>query len=195
MQIDHNILIAYGGVSRKVSKGSFIFIEGDAPRFFFQLVEGEVKVFSTNIEGKEFIQGVFTGGSSFGEPPLFESKCYPSTAQAITDSVIVKISKDKFINILQDYPSVALNLLHTFAERLYNKATSVQVLIGRTPEEKILGFFNKIRVIESNEKVQIPYTRQEIADFTNLRVETVIRALLKMHEEEKVLIKDHKVFY
>lgn len=194
MQIDHNILIAYGGVSKRVSKGSFIFMEGDTPRFFFQLVEGEVKMFSTNIEGKEFIQGVFTGGNSFGEPPLLASKCYPSTAQASADSVIVKISKDKFINILQDYPSTALSLLQTFAKRLYNKATSTKILIGRTPEEKILGFFNKVRSTDCNEKILIPYTRQEIADYTNLRVETVIRALLKMHEEGKVFIKDHKVY-
>ena len=195
MQIDYNILIAYGGVSKKVSKGAFIFMEGDSPRFFFQLVEGEVKVFSTNIEGKEFIQGVFTAGSSFGEPPLFESKCYPSTAQASADSVIVKISKDKLINILQDYPDIALNLLQTFAHRLYHKASSVQILISRTPEEKILGFFNKTKTADCNEKILIPYTRQEIADFTSLRVETVIRALLRMHEEGKVSIKDHKVYY
>lgn len=195
MQIDHNILIAYGGVSKKVSKGSFIFMEGDTPRFFFQLVEGEIKVFSTNIEGKEFIQGIFTEGNSFGEPPLFEAKCYPSTAQASTDSVIVKISKEKLLNILQDYPGVALNLLQTFAKRLYHKATSTQILISRTPEEKILGFFNKTKMGDCDGKILIPYTRQEIADFTSLRVETVIRALLKMHEEGKVLIKDHKVYY
>jgi len=81
MQIDHNILIAYGGVSKKVPKGSFLLWKG-YPKIFFQLVEGEVKMFSTNVEGKEFIQGIFTKGNSFGEPPLFEAKCYPGTAQA-----------------------------------------------------------------------------------------------------------------
>ena len=41
----------------------------------------------------------------------------------------------------------------------------------------------------------VPFTRQEIANFTGLRVETVIRALGKMHVEKKIEIKNHKIYY
>jgi CRP-like cAMP-binding protein len=46
-----------------------------------------------------------------------------------------------------------------------------------------------------NEKELIPFTRQEIANFTGLRVETVIRALSKMSKCKKVDIINHKIYY
>ncbi len=195
MQIDHNILITYGGTARKVAKGEFIFYEGATPHFFYQVIEGEIKLFSTNSEGKELIQGIFKAGQSFGEPPLLLGRCYPSTAQASTASVIVKIGKERLINILKDYHDVADALLHTFAERIYQKATSAQMWISPTPEEKIFHFLKNLRSSSGQDLQHIPYTRQQIADFTGLRVETVIRTLTRMDKEGKVKIIDHKLYY
>ncbi|WP_369791989.1 helix-turn-helix domain-containing protein [Sediminibacterium sp. C3] len=41
----------------------------------------------------------------------------------------------------------------------------------------------------------MPFTRQQLADFTGLRVETVIRTLSKLSERNKVKIIDHKLYY
>lgn len=196
MQIDYNILIAYGGFARKFEKGSIIFHEGCDPYFFYQVVEGEVKLYSSNAEGRELIQGIFKAGESFGEPPLMLGKKYPSTAQAVTASVIVKISLEKFSAILKDYPDIASRLLFCFAERIYNKSTAAQIWISQTPEEKIVHFLNKLKEINKNGcRNLVPYTRQQIADCTGLRVETVIRTLVRMKKEDKVSIVDRKVYY
>jgi len=194
MPIDYDILIAYGGTVKKYSKGSVIFLGGDIPYFFYQIEEGEVKVFSASTEGKELIQGIFKSGESFGEPPLLLNKCYPTTAMANCDSIIVRISKEKLLNILKDYPDIANRMLFIFAERIYKKICFVQTLISHTPEQKILAFFKEIKG-NCKEKIMINYTRQQIADFTGMRVETVIRTLIKMNEEKKVDIINHKVFY
>lgn len=196
MQIDYNILIAYGGIVRRIDKGAFIFHEGAMPHFYYQVVKGEIQLFSTNTEGKGLIQGVFNAGQSFGEPPLLLDKCYPSTAQAMTNSVIIKITRDKLLQILKDYPEMINNLLYTFAGRLYHKATSVQMWIGPKPEDKIACFLNRFkRQMGCSKPEVIPYTRQQIADFTGLRVETVIRTLMRMHKNGKVKIIDHKLYY
>lgn len=196
MQIDHNILITYGGVSKKFEKGEIIFWEGTLPHFFYQIVEGEVKLFSTNTDGKELIQGIFKNGNSFGEPPLLLDRHYPSTAQTITPAVIIRIGKERLLDILKDYPEVGAQLLFSLAERLYNKASAVQVWVSHTPEEKIIQFLNNYkRANNTTEKILIPYTRQQIACFTGLRVETVIRTLIRMSKEEKVEITNHKLFY
>jgi CRP-like cAMP-binding protein len=47
----------------------------------------------------------------------------------------------------------------------------------------------------TDEKIHIAFTRQEIANFTGLRVETVIRTLKKMEEENKVTIDHRKLYY
>lgn len=82
----------------------------------------------------------------------------------------------------------------TLAERVYKKANALRLLISHTPEEKILTFFREIKG-ENKEKALVDYTRQQIADFTGLRVETVIRTLIKMYEKGKVDMINHKVYY
>ncbi len=196
MQIDYDILLAYGGIARKFNKGAVIFWEGSTPNFFYQILEGEVKIFSTNPEGKYLIQGIFKSGDSFGEPPLFLKKSYPSTAQANTKCVIMRIARERFLNILEDYPEVSAGLLLKFAERLYQKASSAQIWVNHTPEEKILRFLQNAKGdIGAGEKRLVPYTRQQIADFTGLRVETVIRTLIRMSKKGKVSIVNHRVYY
>jgi CRP-like cAMP-binding protein len=98
--------------------------------------------------------------------------------------------------VLDDYPAIAKAMLTIFAYRIYDKAATAQILISHTPEEKIAGFLKKIKEAAKAEgPYLIPYTRQQIADFTGLRVETVIRALIKLEKEKKLQIIHHKVYY
>jgi CRP/FNR family transcriptional regulator len=196
MMIDYNVLITYGGVSKKVSKGEMIFEEGASPRFFYQIIRGEVKLFSTNSEGKILMQGIFQEGQSFGESSLLLDKQYPTTAQATQSGVIVRISKENVLNLLRDFPEVAFGLLQNFAEKIYDRASAVQIWVSHSPEEKIQLFLNKHKSIETTtEQKIVPFTRQQIADFTGLRVETVIRTLKKMARNGTVKIVNHKLFY
>lgn len=196
MQIHPDILVAYGGFKKRYPKGSFIFNEGDSPHFYYQVVDGLVKVYSTNTEGKDLIQGMFKAGESFGEPPLFVNKPYPSTAQASSDCIVIKITKEKLLSLLNDYPEMVKSLLFTFADRIYAKSTSAQIYLGHTPEEKILMFFDRIKSQDNGTtQMLIPYTRQQIADFTGIRVETVIRTLVEMCKKQKVSIVNRRVYY
>ncbi|NLR78227.1 Crp/Fnr family transcriptional regulator [Chitinophaga eiseniae] len=196
MQIDYNILITYGGVARKFAKDAIIFHEGGTPLFYYQVVEGSVKIFASNADGKELIQGVFSTGQSFGEPPLMVGKCYPTTAQALTSSVVIKIARENLLEILKTYPDIAERLLFTFAERIYNKSAAAQVWVSATPEEKIMLFLKRLNTrLVSTTAGLVPYTRQQIADFTGLRVETVIRTLVRMSKKGMVKIIDHKLYY
>ncbi len=201
MYIDYNILITYGGVARKLAKGENVFEEGNSPRFFYQIIEGEIKIFSSNIEGKELAQAIYVEGESFGGPPLLLEKPYPSTAQATVSSVVMRISRENFIHILNDFPEISRALLYSFAERIYEKSAMAQVWVGHSPEEKIEQFLikNKQKNVEDGENEDdenlVLFTRQQIADFTGLRVETVIRTLKKMSESGKVKIINHKLYY
>ena len=195
MPINYNILITYGGVTRKVQKGECIFREGAQSLYYYQLVEGAVKLYSTNEWGKDLVQGYFTAGQGFGEPPLLLERPYPSTAQATEASVIIKIRREGLLNILKDFPEYQQQLLMIFAERIYSKATSAQIWIAHTPEDKIKLFLQKVKdENRTNFEQPVPYTRQQIAHSTGLCTETVIRTLRRMDREGKVYIKNHKLF-
>lgn len=53
----------------------------------------------------------------------------------------------------------------------------------------------KTKIGFTNTKVLIPFTRQEIANFTGLRVETVIRTIKRMEEAAIVEIKNRKIYF
>jgi CRP-like cAMP-binding protein len=197
MQIDLDLLFTWGAVAKKCHKSEVIFNENEIANFYYQIIDGGVRMFNSNEEGKEFTQGIFCNGDSFGEPPLFIDDVYPSTAIIIQDSTIVKLSKEKFLRILDEYPTIQKSFLTLFARKIHTKANTSKEIINQKPEFRIIAFLNhfKKKSNNCNDKILIPYTRQEIANFTGLRVETVIRVFSKMNECNKVEIINHKIYY
>jgi CRP-like cAMP-binding protein len=197
MQIDIDLLFSWGAVAKKYKKNEIIFNEDEVAHFYYQIMEGSVRMFNSNDEGKEFTQGLFCKGNSFGEPPLFIDELYPSKAITLQDSTIIKLSKDKFLKILDEYPSIQKSFLLLLANKIHSKSNTSKEIINQKPEFRIVAFLNthKKKSECSNEKVLIPYTRQEIANFTGLRVETVIRVLCKMNTCDKLEIVNHKIYY
>lgn len=197
MPIDIDILNTWGATHKKYDKNEIIFYENDLARYYFQIVSGSVRMFNSNIDGKEFTQGIFYRNESFGEPPLFIDEIYPATASATQESVIVKITKDKFLKILNEYPAYKNYFLELLARRIYNKSNTSKDIINQKPDFRILAFLNNFKRKNSlqQNRTLVPFTRQEIADFTGLRVETVIREVKKMEQEKKLEIKDHKIYF
>lgn len=197
MQIDLDLLYSWGAVAKKYKKNEIIFDEDEVAYFYYQILDGSVRMYNSNDEGKEFTQGIFCKGDGFGEPPLFINETYPSKAITILDSTIIKLSKDKFFKILDEYPSIQKYFLLLFAQKIHAKSKTSKEIINQKPEFRIIAFLNSFKKKSGNcsERILIPYTRQEIANYTGLRVETVIRVFSKMNDCNKVEIINHKIYY
>ena len=195
MQIDLDLLFSYGAIAKEYKKNDVIFYEDDMANFYFQVVEGCVRMFNSNDEGKEFTQGYFCEGQSFGEPPIFIDEKYPATAVAFQDCKIIKLAKDKFLKSLDEYPSIQKQFLRLLAQRIHSKAKPSKDIINQKPEFRIVAFLNANKKYTCDKKEVVPFTRQEIANFTGLRVETVIRTLSKMKADKKIDIINHKIYF
>ena len=197
MQIDTDILIAWGAVAKKYRKNDIIFLEGDTPRYYYQVISGKVKLFNSSNETKELTQGIFSDGESFAEPPIFINETYPATATALCDTVIIRILKERFLHLLEEYPDLQKKFLKLFSERIYDKALLAKELVSNSPEERIKNFLchYKKKNQKGEGRIHVDCTRQEIANFTGLRVETVIRTLQKMKAKNIVSILDKKLYY
>ena len=195
MQINLDLLFSWGAIAKEYKKNDVIFCEDETAFFYYQIIEGSVRMFNSNDEGKEFTQGYFCNGQSFGEPPLLIDESYPSTAVAFQDSKIVKLSKDKFLKILDVYSSIQKDFLNLMALRIHSKARTSKDIINQKPEFRIIAFLNAHKNNNNGNKELVPFTRQEIANFTGLRVETVIRVFSKMSACKKVEIINHKIYY
>ncbi|MFV0604571.1 MAG: Crp/Fnr family transcriptional regulator [Niabella sp.] len=196
MQIDTDILISWGATSKKYRKNEIIFMEGETPRYYYQVVTGRVKMLNTSSDTKELTLGVFSAGESFAEPPIFINEKYPAKAIATNDTVIIRILKERFLQLLDEYPELQKKFLKLFSQRIYSKVLLSKNLANSSPEERIKIFLTqyKKKYAIGSEKKMVHFTRQEIANFTGLRVETVIRTLTKMKNKNIVSIVNKKLY-
>lgn len=196
--IDENTLMAFNASIVLVKKGETLFNEGDTAKYFYQIKLGEIKMNNYNDEGKEFIQSIFTAGSCFGEPPLFINKPYPANAVAITDTEVYAVAKDLFFKLLYANPEAHLSMTVNLAQRLYFKSVMASEISSQEPEHRILKlidyFKENINKLQPFDKYKVELTRQQIADLTGLRVETVIRSVKALEKKGLLIIEDRKVY-
>lgn len=196
--IEETILKEYNAQKKDYSKEEVIFEEGEMARFYFQIESGEVKMCNFSEKGQEFIQGIFSAGRCFGEPPLFGDFGYPARAVALTDCTIWKVPKHRFMKMLTDYPEVHLKLTSSIASRLYYKSLMASEISNEDSSHRILKLLKYLKeeVYEMDEKeaFAVHLTRQQIASLTGLRVETTIRAIKKLEREGSLVIEKRRIF-
>ncbi len=195
--IPEDVLLAYGGTFRKYKKGQCIFFEGDAPLFFYQVAEGSVRMVNVFNDGKEFIQGLFKKGESFGEPVLFIDRAYPATAIANEDVMVLKIKKENFLYLLHDNSDILFEFTKLLSSRLFRKSIIAKEISGENPIHRIttlLYMFKNESGCSNEQKFKIDLSRQRIADMVGLRVETVIRTMKKLEEDGLISIKNGKAY-
>ncbi|MBS1556670.1 MAG: Crp/Fnr family transcriptional regulator [Bacteroidetes bacterium] len=185
----------YHGTLIQCNKGDIIFNEGQPANFFYQVEEGMVKMFSVNASGKEFIQGVFHRGEPFGEPPLLCGFDYPASAMCILDSELIRIPKQYFFDLLRENFDVHLRLDSILCNRLRYKNKILAEVAFQDPDHRLQFLLQHLKKEGGvdHQPFVVPLTRQNLADMTGLRVETVIRQIKKMEKEGKLSIQNQKV--
>lgn len=195
--IDEDLLLTWGATYKKVSKDEIIFHEGSTGFYYHQLIKGKVKWYNIDEEGKEFLQCLIGEGESFGELPLLDDGPYVSSAAAVEDSILLRLRKEIFLQLLRGNPQIHFRFTRLMTERLRSKFIFLKELTHTDPERKIITVLNHYKEnieIACNGKIKIDLTRQQIANMTGLRVETVIRTIRSLHENGQLIIEKGKVF-
>lgn len=198
MIISEDLLLAYGADYENYEVNQTIFHEGSLPKFYFQIVNGVVELNNYHEDGKEFTQNILSDGQSFGESLLFNDKVYPMSAIARTECRILKLPKNDFLNLLNQNPEASLKMFRCLADRLYYKYIMLFNISSSDPSFKIKTIMDYLKGYNSNGdrySFQVPLTRQQLANLTGLRVETVIRTVKKMENESMLKIENGKIYY
>jgi CRP/FNR family transcriptional regulator, cyclic AMP receptor protein len=195
--IDIDVLLSWGASYRKVEEGEIIFKEGTMCNFYYQLVSGRVRWVNINDDGKEFIQNIIEPGECFGELPLFDDGPYAATAIADEDALLLRLCKSTFLQLIKENTDLHFAFTRLITERLRFKFMLLKELAFHNPEHRIFSLLNhykKLHLSKDSLKFQVNLTRQQIADMTGLRVETVIRTIRNLHNKGELLIERGKVY-
>jgi len=193
-----DLLEKYGALKKSFDKNEIIFEDGHLPTHYYQIISGEVKMSNYNDDGREFIQGIFYKGQSFGEPPLFLNQNYPANAIAVEDVEVLVLPKNSFMKLLEENATVSIKIIENLAQRLYYKSVMAAEMSTQEPEHRVLklidhgiAYFN---FTKDENGYLINFTRQQIGDLTGLRVETVIRTIKALEKKGVLKIINRKVY-
>lgn len=196
--INSNLLLSMGACYRRVEAGEYIFKEGTHCHFYHQVDSGKIKLVNVDENGKEFLQDIAEDGDCIGEVTLFNSDVYVASAIALTDAIVLRLSKDRFERLLKENYDIAAVFFKSMASHLTFKMQLLKEISSHDSEHCVISL---LRYLETSKKCYcdkqslVKLTRQQIADMTGLRVETVIKTIRCMQQKGYVAIDRGKVYF
>ncbi len=184
---------------KKFKKGEVIFLQGSLLDGLYIINKGKIKIYRYTKEGKEQILYILSDSDFFGELSLLRAEEVSFNAEAIDDVNICMIQKKDFDKILALNPEISVKILDVIGGRLSKLETLVQSLGTKDIEARIaqmlLELAEEFGVQKKNSiEMEIPLTREDMANFIGVTRETISRKLSLLHDEGVIdLIGNKKI--
>lgn len=189
--------IARGTREIHASKGEILFHKGDPNNGFHLLVYGQIKLAFTSSQGSEKVVEIISQGQSFGEAVMFMEKPYIVFAQALTDSLLLHISKAAVFEELQRDHNLCHKMLAGMAMRLHQLMNDVESYSLHSGKQRIIGYL--LRELPEadhegiNVSVTLPTNKGVIASRLNLTQEHFSRILHELTELGLIVVEGRKI--
>jgi len=178
--------------------GKVIYRRGSYSRGVYILKKGKVKISQRAQSGKEQIIYIFRRGEIFGYRPLLCDEPHPVTATTLESSSFSFIPRVNFLKAIESYPSFARFLL-THLSHEFTVWMNMINRLGRSPvKERII-----LTLLILNEKYKkigkehlptvINLSRENIAAFAGTTVETLVRMLRVLKDEQLLVTEGRRI--
>jgi CRP-like cAMP-binding protein len=192
-------------IRRQYKKGELIVLEGSRLESLIIINTGRVKAYRNTSEGKEHILYIFSEGDFFGEKNLLSNREATYNAEALEDTAICTINKKAFQELMREYPELSFKVMEELCSRLARLEDTIESMGTKNVELRV----NAV-LMEFSEKygrqdprgihVELPMSREGIANYIGLTRETVSRKMSLLQEEgiievvgnKKIIILDTK---
>lgn len=173
------------GVAMRFARNTEIYGEGEPAEYFYQVISGAVRAYKILDDGRRQIRAFYLPGDIFG---LEAGEEYASSADAVVDAQISVIKRSSVMARIDQDRTVARQLWSLTSlelARVQNRA----LLLVKSAEERVAGFLLEMaRRTASMTMVQLPMSRQDIADYLGLTIETVSRTLTQFENSALIAL-------
>jgi CRP/FNR family transcriptional regulator len=158
-----------------VSDRQAFMTEGEPAEHFFTMTQGVAKLFKLMPDGRRQITGFARPGDFIGLAAGVSG--YASTAEAVGAVRLCRFNRSQLRLLLDDFPQMEEAILAAASSELAAAQAQMMVLGRKTSRERLATFLLSWRGSESQETatMPLPITRQDIADYLGLTIETVSR--------------------
>jgi CRP/FNR family transcriptional regulator len=179
---------------KNFQRGESIFFEGDEATGFYMVGQGRVKIFKMSLDGKEQILHIFGPGEPFGEVPVFHGNPYPANAFSIELSVMLFFPRQKFIDLINSTPSLALSMLAVLSMRLRRFAAQIESLSLKEVPARLAAHLIYLAEEQNNTgAVTLEIPKGQLASLLGTSPETLSRIFTKMTGEGLIRVSGKKI--
>jgi len=173
-------------------------MEGDPASAVFLLVEGKVKLFQVTPQGQQVIHGYVSEEDVFGIVAAISEETYPVSAQAISDCLALTWNTGDINRLIDDYPQIAGNITRILAQRIRVYQDRIRELATQRVERRIARTLLRLaqqtgRKTEGGVLIDLPLTRQDLAEMTGTTLFTVSRTLKQWESKGLIFSKRAQV--
>lgn len=188
--------IARGTREIHAGKGDILFHKGDPCNGFHLVVYGQIKLGFTSPQGSEKVVEIISQSQSFGEAIMFMEKPYIVFAQALTDSLLLHVSKAVIFDELERDPHLCRKMIAGMAMRLHQLMTDVESYSLHSGKQRIIGYLLRDLPDTEHSKnlvVTLPTNKGIIASRLNLTQEHFSRILHELSELGLIAVEGRRI--
>lgn len=186
-------------ISRAVEEDAYFFFQGDLATHVYLLVEGRVKLLQVTPAGQQVIMRMLTPGETFAGIALLKPKAgYPVSAQAVENSTALAWEAPVLRSLAEQDPAVALNTAQVVTGYMTEVQDRYRELATEKVERRVARTLLRLasqsgRKVEEGVLIDIPLTRQDIAQMTGTTLFTVSRTLSEWERQGLLRIGRERV--
>jgi CRP/FNR family nitrogen fixation transcriptional regulator len=174
-----------GGVIQ-IAHDSEIYGEGDDAVFFYKVVKGVVRTCKFLSDGRRQIEAFHREGDVFGFGP---GASHRLTAETVSDCTLIAYRRKGVEQLATTNETLSQQLFGYFMEGLTRAQEHALVLGRRSAMERVGAFLHEAALQSADGRtITLPMTRQDIADYLGLTIETVSRTLSQLERDDVIAI-------
>ena len=177
-------------IRRNYKKNMLVIQQGDDTNTMFILIEGEMRVYVEDEQGKQLTIRILKSGDLFGEVALIGDIPRTASVVTITDCVVAAFSREKYLSFLKQHPEILLAL----AKALANMVSDITEELGSIALSDVYGrithIFEKYAVEAEDHRLVPRFTHREIAGMIGSSREMVSKILKDLENGSYISITD-----
>lgn len=179
-----NVRIDFKNIIKKFTNNQIVYSEDECLDSVGIILEGEIIITTSTINGFEFEITKLVKGSVFGDNLIFNNIAkLPGTIICKKDCKIMFIEKKEFIKSLENNHTFLENYLKYNAIRNIEHQHKIKLLGQPSIREKILFFLKEEMKRQQTNKITLPMNKENLAIYLGLNRPSLSRELIRMKND------------
>ena len=183
-------------ITRDWKKQSHVFLQGDPLENVYFVFDGKIKIYKSDVNGKEQIVAMAKKGEMFPHVGFFRKGEYPAYAEVLEPSTLIAVPISKFESVLIENPELCIKVFRVLGEKIVDLQDRLEEQILNNTYEQIVKLLIRLAQNHGMEQedgtilLKSEFTNKDLANMIGTTRETISRTLTKMKKDELIEVDE-----